>query len=53
MTYGRIFLRKLYAVDSANQDTETVDDVPTNFESFQNHEMNVISFIINKVVTSR
>ena len=46
------YFRKLYAVDSADQDTETVDDVPTNSESFQNHETDAISLIINKVVTS-
>ena len=46
------YFRKLYAVDSADQHTETVDDVPTNSESFQNHEMDAISLIINKLVTS-
>ena len=46
------YFRKLYAVDSADQDTETVDNVPTNSESFQNHETDAISLIINKVVTS-
>ena len=37
---------KLYAVD-----TENVDDVPTDSESFQNHDTDAISLIINKVVT--
>ena len=37
------YFRNLYAVDSADKDTETVDDVPTNSESFQNHETDAIS----------
>ena len=32
------YFRKLYAVDSADQDTKTVDDVPTNSESFHDHK---------------
>ena len=44
--------RKLHAVDSADQDTETVDDVPTNSETFQTHETDANSSIINKLVTS-
>ena len=46
------YFRKLYAVDSADQDTEILDDVPTNSESFQNHETDAISLIINKLVAS-
>ena len=46
------YFRKLYTVDSADQDIETVDDVPTNSESFQDHETDAISLIINEVVTS-
>ena len=46
------YFRKLYAVDSADQDTETQHDVPINSESFQDHETDAISLIINKVVTS-
>ena len=42
---------KLYAVDSADQDTEIVHHVPTNSESFQNDKTDAISLIINKVVT--
>ena len=46
------YYRKLHAVDSADQDTETADDVHTNSEGFQNHETDAISLIISKVVTS-